>query len=60
VQVAATYTVAVSTPAALDVKVTASKLEFTRSVRKLAFQVTFSRSRNDGDGDGKGAPCRAP
>jgi hypothetical protein len=60
VQEAATYTVAVSTPAGLDVKVTARKLEFTRSVRKLAFQVTFSRSRYDGDGDGKGAPCRAP
>ena len=31
-------------------KVTPSKLEFTRSAKKLAFQVTFSRSGND-DGD---------
>lgn len=38
----ATYTVAVSAPAGLDVKVTPSKLEFTRSVKKLTFQVSFS------------------
>ncbi|CAM0958204.1 unnamed protein product [Alopecurus aequalis] len=40
----ATYTVAVSAPADLDVKVVPSKLEFTSAVKKLAFQVTFSRS----------------
>ncbi|XP_066398993.1 LOW QUALITY PROTEIN: CO(2)-response secreted protease-like [Miscanthus floridulus] len=49
-QEAATYTVAISAPAGLNVKVTPSKLEFTRSAKKLAFQVTFSRSGND-DGD---------
>ncbi|VAH36272.1 unnamed protein product [Triticum turgidum subsp. durum] len=38
----ATYTVAVSAPAGLDVKVAPSKLQFTGSVKKLAFQVTFS------------------
>uniref|UniRef100_A0A453CWC5 Subtilisin-like protease fibronectin type-III domain-containing protein n=1 Tax=Aegilops tauschii subsp. strangulata TaxID=200361 RepID=A0A453CWC5_AEGTS len=38
----ATYTVAVSAPAGLDVKVVPSKLQFTSSVKKLAFQVTFS------------------
>ncbi|KAM3389529.1 hypothetical protein ACQJBY_011586 [Aegilops geniculata] len=38
----ATYTVAVSAPAGLDVKVVPSKLQFTGSVKKLAFQVTFS------------------
>ncbi|TVT97619.1 hypothetical protein EJB05_57110 [Eragrostis curvula] len=37
-----TYTVTVSAPAGLDVKVTPSKLEFTKSVKKLAFQVNFS------------------
>ena len=36
--------------AGLDVKVTPSKLEFTRSAKKLAFQVTF-RSRNDDSDD---------
>jgi len=54
-QEAPTYTVAVSAPAGLNVKVTPSKLEFTRSVKKLAFQVTFSRSRNDDDAAAKGA-----
>ncbi|KAK3124707.1 hypothetical protein QOZ80_7BG0590990 [Eleusine coracana subsp. coracana] len=38
----ATYTVTVSTPAGLNVKVTPSKLEFTNTVKKLAFQVNFS------------------
>ncbi|RCV10405.1 hypothetical protein SETIT_2G109700v2 [Setaria italica] len=41
-QEAATYTVAVSAPAGLNVKVTPTKLEFTKSAKKLAFQVTFS------------------
>ena len=49
-QEAATYTVAVSAPGGLNVKVTPSKLEFTRSAKKLAFQVTF-RSRNDDSDD---------
>lgn len=53
-QEAATYTVAVSAPAGLNVKVTPSKLEFTKSAKKLAFQVTFSHSGND-DGDGDAA-----
>lgn len=48
-QEAASYTVAVSAPPGLDVKVTPSKLEFTRGVKKLAFQVSFSRSGNDDD-----------
>lgn len=38
----ATYTVAVSTPAGLDVKVVPSKLQFSSTVKKLPFQVTFS------------------
>ncbi|KAM0917720.1 hypothetical protein ACQ4PT_009178 [Festuca glaucescens] len=38
----AAYTVAVSAPAGLDVKVVPSKLEFTNTVKKLTFQVTFS------------------
>ncbi|XP_062188277.1 CO(2)-response secreted protease [Phragmites australis] len=42
VQEEATYTVTVSTPAGLDVKVTPSKLEFTKSVKKLAFELNFT------------------
>lgn len=42
----ATYTVAVSAPAGLDVKVTPSKLEFTKGVRTLAFQVSFSGGKD--------------
>jgi hypothetical protein len=38
----AAYTVAVSAPDGLDVKVVPSKLEFTNTVKKLSFQVTFS------------------
>uniref|UniRef100_A0A0D3H870 Subtilisin-like protease n=1 Tax=Oryza barthii TaxID=65489 RepID=A0A0D3H870_9ORYZ len=38
----ATYTVAVAAPAGLDVKVVPGKLEFTKSVKKLGFQVSFS------------------
>ncbi|XP_044970553.1 CO(2)-response secreted protease-like [Hordeum vulgare subsp. vulgare] len=38
----ATYTVTVSAPAGLEVKVVPSKLQFTGAVKKLAFQVTFS------------------
>jgi hypothetical protein len=38
----ATYTVTVDAPAGLDVKVTPSKLQFTKSVKKMAFQVSFS------------------
>ncbi|GJN09956.1 hypothetical protein PR202_ga28013 [Eleusine coracana subsp. coracana] len=41
----ATYTVSVSAPAGLNVKVTPSKFEFTKTIKKLAFQVNFS-SRN--------------
>jgi hypothetical protein len=50
-QEAATYTVAVTAPARLIVTVTPSKLEFTRSVKKMAFQVTFSHSGNDDNDD---------
>ena len=62
-QDAATYTVAISAPTGLDVKVTPSKLEFTRSVKKLAFQVSFSRSGNvdsldDGDDDDDDAAAK--
>uniref|UniRef100_A0ACD5VWC1 Uncharacterized protein n=1 Tax=Avena sativa TaxID=4498 RepID=A0ACD5VWC1_AVESA len=38
----ATYTVTVSAPAGLDVKVVPSKLHFTSTLKKLTFQVTFS------------------
>lgn len=38
----ATYTVAVAAPTGLDVKVVPSELQFTKSVKKLGFQVTFS------------------
>uniref|UniRef100_A0A0D9WXV4 Subtilisin-like protease n=1 Tax=Leersia perrieri TaxID=77586 RepID=A0A0D9WXV4_9ORYZ len=38
----ASYTVAVAAPAGLEVKVVPSKLEFTKSVKKLGFQVTFT------------------
>ncbi|XP_006658495.2 CO(2)-response secreted protease-like [Oryza brachyantha] len=40
----ASYAVTVAAPAGLDVKVVPSKLEFTESVQKLGFQVTFSVS----------------
>jgi hypothetical protein len=46
-QEAATYTVAVSAPAGLDVKVTPTKLEFTKSVKRLSFQVSFSGGHDD-------------
>ena len=42
----ATYTVAASAPAGLDVKVTPSKLEFTKGVKTLAFQVSFSGGKD--------------
>lgn len=41
-QAEASYTVSVSVPDGLDVKVVPSKLQFTKSVKKLPFQVTFS------------------
>ncbi|KAL6897336.1 hypothetical protein ACP4OV_007032 [Aristida adscensionis] len=41
-QAEATYTAAVSAPAGLDVKVTPGKLEFTKTAKQLAFQVSFS------------------
>nr|CAB3456364.1 unnamed protein product [Digitaria exilis] len=53
-QAEATYTVAVSAPAGLDVKVTPSKLEFTGSVKTLAFKVTFSH-RSDAAAKKQGA-----
>ncbi|CAN6203647.1 unnamed protein product [Urochloa humidicola] len=37
-----TYTAAVAAPTGLEVKVTPNKLVFTKSVRRLAFQVSFS------------------
>ncbi|OEL13525.1 CO(2)-response secreted protease [Dichanthelium oligosanthes] len=51
----ATYTVAVSAPAGLDVNVTPRKLEFTKGVKRLAFQVSFSAGRNDDAAAKKGA-----
>lgn len=41
----ATYTVTATAPAGLNVKVTPSKLEFSKTVKKLAFQVNFSSSK---------------
>ncbi|CAL5089949.1 unnamed protein product [Urochloa decumbens] len=41
-----TYTAAVSAPAGMEVKVTPSKLVFTKSVRTLEFQVSFSGGKD--------------
>ncbi|CAL5075949.1 unnamed protein product [Urochloa decumbens] len=41
-----TYTAAVVAPAGLEVKVTPSKLAFTRSVKRLEFQVSFSGGKD--------------
>ena len=46
----ATYAVAVSAPAGLDVKVVPTKLQFSSTVKKLAFQVTFSRDNTTAKG----------
>ncbi|KAJ1288313.1 hypothetical protein BS78_02G079700 [Paspalum vaginatum] len=43
----ATYTVTVSAPAGVDVKVTPGKLQFTKTVKKLSFQVSFSGKSDD-------------
>ncbi|KAG8100087.1 hypothetical protein GUJ93_ZPchr0013g35496 [Zizania palustris] len=51
----ASYTVAVAAPAGLDVKVAPSELEFTKSVKKLAFQVTFSGENAAAKGDLSGS-----
>uniref|UniRef100_A0A0E0M2M9 Subtilisin-like protease n=1 Tax=Oryza punctata TaxID=4537 RepID=A0A0E0M2M9_ORYPU len=51
----ASYTVAVTAPAGLDVKVVPSKLEFTKSVKKLGFQVSFSGKNAAAKGDLSGS-----
>nr|CAB3452654.1 unnamed protein product [Digitaria exilis] len=53
-QAEATYTVTISAPSGLDVKVAPSKLEFTASVKTLAFKVSFSH-RSDAAAKKQGA-----
>ncbi|KAF0921561.1 hypothetical protein E2562_009762 [Oryza meyeriana var. granulata] len=55
VQQEASYTVTVAAPAGLDVKVVPSKLQFTTSVKRLGFQVTFSGKNASAKGDLSGS-----
>lgn len=46
-----TYVASVKSPPGLDVKVVPDKLQFTKNVKKLSYQVTFSASSSPLKGD---------